>query len=166
MIPYGSRRIGEAPYPLRLNPRFRWLLYAAFSALVLTGVGWLMADRHKEAADAELWQQTAANLLMVHGGAAMLTLLLLGALLPLHLQRAWRGGKNRATGAVMVTLNAILIVTAFGLYYSGSDVVRPWISDLHIGVGLLLPAVFVVHVVLGRQSTSRAQSALMRLQDR
>jgi hypothetical protein len=38
-------------------------------------------------------QESATSLLMLHGGGAMLTLLLLGALVPLHVQRAWRGRK-------------------------------------------------------------------------
>ena len=130
----------------------------AFAVLVLTGIGWLIADQRKDAVNSELWQGVAAALLMLHGGGAMLTLLLLGALVPLHVQRAWRGRKNRATGATMVALNVLLVVTAFGLYYAGSDVVRPWISDLHIVVGTILPALFVVHVLLGRRMARRRQS--------
>jgi hypothetical protein len=131
------------------------MIYAAFGVLVLTGIGWFIADHRKDTENAELWQQVAATLLMLHGGGAMLTLLLLGALVPLHVQRAWRGGKNRATGTTMVALNILLVVTAFGLYYAGSDVVRPWISDLHIVVGTILPALFIIHVLLGRRSTRR-----------
>ena len=108
------------------------------------------ADRLKESG--EQWQEIAANLLMVHGGAAMATLLLLGALVPLHVQRAWRAGKNRAAGVAMVTLNAVLIVTAFGLYYSGSETLRPWMSDVHLWVGLAFPLLLLIHVVLGRRS--------------
>jgi heme A synthase len=93
---------------------------------------------------------------MVHGGAAMVTLMLLGALVPLHLRRAWRARTNRVTGTVMATFNAVLIVTAFGLYYSGSDVVRLWISRGHYGLGLVLPVLFLVHVVWGRRATAEA----------
>ena len=39
---------------------------------------------------------------MLHGGTAMLILMLLGALVPVHIERAWRARKNRATGIVMV----------------------------------------------------------------
>jgi len=60
-----------------------------------------------------------------HGGAAMVTLLLLGALIPVHVMRAWRSRKNRVSGSAMVTFNAVLIVTAFGLYYLGSETLRP-----------------------------------------
>lgn len=136
---------------MRIDPQFRWAIYIAFAVLFLTGAVWLVADALKESD--EIWQQSAANLLMVHGGAAMLALMLLGALVPLHLRRAWRARKNRITGTVMATFNVVLIVTAFGLYYAGSDVVRPWISRLHYGLGLALPVLFLVHVVCGRRAT-------------
>lgn len=150
--------MGKAPRPLRLNPRLRWMVYVAYGVLVLTGVGWLIADQGKDAANAELWQEAAASLLMLHGGDSMLTLLLLGALVPLHVQRAWRGRKNRTTGATMVTFNVLLVVTAFGLYYAGSDLVRPWISDVHIAIGMILPALFIIHVLLGRRSARGVRS--------
>jgi hypothetical protein len=134
------------------------MVYVAYGVLVLTGAGWLIADQGKDAANAELWQEAAASMLMLHGGDGMLTLLLLGALVPLHVQRAWRGRKNRTTGVTMVTFNVLLVVTAFGLYYAGSDLVRPWISDVHIAIGMILPALFIIHVLLGRRSARRVRS--------
>ncbi|WP_194457622.1 hypothetical protein [Bradyrhizobium sp. CCBAU 53421] len=118
---------------------------------MLTGVGWLVADWQKNIDGAEIWQQVAANLLMVHGGVAMLALLLLGALVPVHLLRAWRSRKNRISGSIMATFNAALIVTAFGLYYLGSEVVRPWMSWIHLSAGLVLSLMFPLHIWLGRR---------------
>ncbi len=140
---------------MRLDPRFRWALYAAIGALLLTGAAWLVADQMKEGTHGEAWQETASSLLMIHGGAAMLTLMLFGALVPLHVVRCWRARKNRVTGTAMVTFNAVLIVTSFGLYYAGSEVLRPWMSGVHIGVGLALPVLIVVHIALGRRSEPR-----------
>jgi hypothetical protein len=71
---------------------------------------------------------------------------------PVHIRRAWRSGRNRLTGPIMVAVNAVLIATAFGLYYAGSDTVRPWVSDLHIVVGIVLPVALLVHVWLGRRT--------------
>ena len=71
---------------LQLDRRLRWSLYAAFALLFATGAAWLLADQLKDSADGEFWQATIANVLMVHGGAAMLTLLLLGALFPIHMR--------------------------------------------------------------------------------
>jgi hypothetical protein len=135
---------------VRLKPTFRFTLYGAFIFLLFTGAAWLLADRLKESGD--LWQQIAADLLMLHGGAAMVTLMILGALVPLHVERGWRAQKNRAAGVVMVICNALLVATAFGLYYAGSDTLRPWISEIHITAGFVLPALFATHVALGRLS--------------
>lgn len=136
---------------MRLKSSFRRSIYAAFAVLFLTGAAWLLADWQKDISPDEIWQQLAATMLMVHGGAAMITLLLLGALIPLHLLRSWRAGKNRVSGSVMAAFNAVLIVTAFGLYYLGSETVRPWMSWIHIAAGVLVALSFPVHIVLGRR---------------
>jgi hypothetical protein len=135
----------------RLDPPFRYAIYAAVAVLFATGAGWLIADQMKETPSGEIWQESAAYLLMLHGGAAMITLMLLGALFPLHIGRAWRAKKNRVTGSVMIACNAALITTAFGLYYLGSEEIRPWASDLHIGFGIALPLLLLVHVKTGRK---------------
>ncbi len=123
----------------------------AFAVLLLTGAGWLVADRQKDISADDIWQQTVAYLLMVHGGAAMITLLLLGALIPVHLRRGWRAGRNRVSGSAMATFNAVLILTAFGLYYLGSETVRPWMSWIHIAAGFSLSLLFPLHIFWGRR---------------
>lgn len=134
-----------------LKPSFRFAIYAAFAVLFVTGAGWLVADWQKDISSDDIWQQTIAYLLMVHGGAAMATLLLLGALVPVHVLRAWRHRKNRVSGSLMAVFTAVLIVTAFGLYYLGSEIVRPWMSWIHIAAGFSLALSFPVHIILGRR---------------
>ncbi len=51
----------------------------------------------------------------------------------------------------MAAFNAVLIVTAFGLYYLGSETVRPWMSWIHIAAGFSLSLSFPVHIFLGRR---------------
>jgi hypothetical protein len=134
---------------LRLEPCFRLAIYAAFAVLFLTGAGWLVADWQRDIDD--IWARTAVTMLMVHGGTAMVTLLLLGALIPVHLLNVWRSRRNRISGSAMVTLNAVLIVTAFGLYYLGSELVRPWMSWIHMTCGFFVALLLPLHVVLGRR---------------
>ncbi len=153
----GLRRTGRTPSALQLDIRFRWGLYATFSVLFVTGAVWLIADSLKESANGEFWQAVSAALLMVHGGAAMVTLVLLGALIPIHIQRAWRGRQNRLTGTVMATANFLLVATAFGLYYAGSDVLRAWTSAAHIAVGLAFPVLLFVHILTGRRASRDAK---------
>ena len=144
---------------MRLDFRFRYALYAAFSTLFISGALWLAADSLKDAPDGEGSQAISANLLMVHGGAAMVTLMLFGAMVPIHLLRAWRAKRNRWTGGVMAVLNAILIVTAFGLYYLGGEEVRPWMSNVHLGAGFSLPLLLFI-ILRGRGARPRARLPL------
>ena len=141
-----------ATAPLHLEPRFRGTLYAVAFALLVTGVAWLLVDRLKPIYLMETWQRTAASLLMLHGGAAMLMLLLLGAIIPMHVAVAWRRGKNRVTGSMMLVSNAVLVATAFALYYSGSETWRHQASIFHIGFGLGLPVLWAVHVWRGKRT--------------
>ena len=143
---------GWAAKTLRLNPPFLGAIYALFATLLATGAAWLVADALKDGDGGEIWQAIAANLLMIHGGAAMAALVLLGALYPLHMRLGWRANRNRVSGSVMVTINGLLIVTAFGLYYAGSDVLRAWTGYVHIAAGLALPMLFGMHLLLGRRS--------------
>ena len=137
---------------LRLDRRLRFALYGAISALFVTGAAWLWAIALKDGPEGELWQAIAAKLLMLHGGAAMTMLIVFGALIPLHNQRAWRAGKNRKTGSVTAAFNLVLVVTAFGFYYAGSDVLRKWLSDIHIAIGLSIPPMLFFHIWSGRRA--------------
>ncbi len=135
---------------MRLKSTFRYWTYAVFVVLLLTGAAWLVADWQKDTDD--VWQQASANLLMIHGGAAMLALMALGALIPLHLLRAWRARKNLVSGITVASVNAVLILTAFGLYYLGSETVRPWMSWIHIIAGFCLALMLPLHILLGRRA--------------
>jgi hypothetical protein len=139
---------------LRLEPSLRFWTYAVFATLAATGMIWLIADFMKDP-DGEMWQTIAADMLMLHGLTAMAALILIGVMIPQHIQRSWRVGKNRVSGAVMIGTNAALIATAWGLYYAGSDLLRTFVADIHIAVGLALPVLVMVHIVMGRRSRMR-----------
>ena len=83
---------------------------------------------------------------------------MIGALLPLHVRRGWRAGRNRLTGTTMATCMTALAVTAFGLYYAG-ETTRDWCKYAHIGIGLALPILIVVHIALGRRNARKQVEA-------
>ena len=130
----------------RLNRPFKALVYLSFGVLLLTGAWWMYEQSHLD----DLYLVTLPRLLMkIHGGAAMLALLVLGAL-TVHIRRGWKAHKNRLSGAVLIAVNVFLIVTGYGLYYAGGEALREWLSCWHawigLGSGVLLPA----HVLAGR----------------
>lgn len=142
-----------------LGRRLRRAFYAVFAALFVSGAAWVLVGSPDPEAGTAWLDELPPALLKIHGGAAMLFLLLLGAFATQHIPALWRGGGNRLTGTVMIGFNALLIVTAYGLYYSGSDLVRAWASDLHIAAGLALPAAVAHHVWTGRRRRRRAGPA-------
>ena len=147
-----SPPIGRKSSALQLNPGLRYSLLIVALLLFGTGIAWLIADQYKTGPESEFWQSAAATLLALHGGASMLSLILLGALFPLHIRRSWRSGRNRLTGLAMITVCCLLITSAFALYYSGSDTLRGWASWIHTVGGAAIPAIILAHILIGRQS--------------
>lgn len=140
-----------------LNRSLRAALYLVLGVLFVSGAWWVLLDTTRDPFGDTAGPSAGPLLLAVHGAGAMIFLLLLGALLPLHIQGNWASDRNRWTGIVMLAVNALLIVTAYILYYSGSDLVRGWGSDLHIAGGFFLPLWIAVHVWLGRRARLAAQ---------
>jgi len=116
--------------PLRRT--FRRLLYATLAVLLISG---------------GLWEWVHSALLMkVHGGAAMLVLLLLGALLASHVPTGWKEARYKKTGIGILAAAAWLIISGHVLYYSGDEAVRQAASYSHLGIGLALPLLLGFHV--------------------
>jgi hypothetical protein len=119
--------------------------------LFFTGAAWaywtyLVAQPSDSTAIAKTWA------MKIHGAAAMAILVLIGTLLTGHIKFAWRAGRNRGNGAFLLGALGILTVTGYGLYYAGGEQLRVWTSWIHLGVGLLVPLLMVLHLILGKRT--------------
>lgn len=132
---------------MRLTKTLRYLLLAIFAVLLISGGAWWALDEFQRAGGR--W------LLALHGGAAMVAFMVLGAVLGHHAPLAWRRRVNRFSGGILLMVLAILTVTAYILYYSGSDALREQASLLHTVLGLALPAVLAGHMLIGRAIAQR-----------
>ena len=134
--------------PIALSRRHQWWLYGTLAILLVTGVVWAALHYYFRTGEDEInvWEP---RMLKVHGAAAMLSLLMLGTLIPLHIKRAWHARKNRLSGALMIAWFGILTITGYGLYYSGGEAMRQWTSWIHLAVGGLLVPLIVWHVLVG-----------------
>ena len=130
----------------RLNRPFKAVVYLSFGGLLLTGTGWMYAQGRL--ADPG-WEPIPRLLMKIHGGAAMLALLVLGAL-TVHIRRGWKADKNRLSGALLIAVNLFLIVTGYGLYYAGGEALREWLSHWHAWIGLVSGGLLPAHVLAGR----------------
>jgi hypothetical protein len=104
----------------------RYLLYAALLILLATGVAWEVVSAGP----------AAALLMKVHGGAAMLALVLLGTLVVHHIPAGWASFKNRWSGVLLLVVLGWLVASGYLLYYSGSESLRSFASESHLWVGV------------------------------
>ena len=132
-------------FSIRLPDMQRWVNYMSLVLVALSGVLWyLMHDLLQWG-----WMVTERRLLITHGVAAAISLIVVGGLLPLHIRLAWRTRRNLVSGLVTLLLMALLGVSGLLLYYSGEDW-REGVRWLHLGVGLIGVLAMPAHVWVGR----------------
>ena len=141
---------------IRLSRRHEWFAYVTSALVFLTGAAWAWLHYLRVSPNefggrnpAESW------ILKAHGAAAMLTLVLIGTLLPMHVKFAWRARRNLRTGLTLLNLFAFLVLTGYGLYYVGGERLRAWTSAAHLWVGPALPLILVWHIWRGKKSEVR-----------
>lgn len=146
---------------MRLSTGHRQWIYWSAGLLFGSGALWLLChyflESHGEFGPTthplEPWS------LRVHGAAAMLSLVLVGSLLPIHVRRAWHQRRNLLPGVVLFCVVALLTASGYALYYFGGEEARAAISVFHWAIGLGAPALMVWHVTAGRAAAPRALSS-------
>jgi len=126
----------------------RRVIYAMVVALFFTGVAWAVLHYLNEVLGVDAREALAVNatLMKIHGGAAMIALVLVGTLLPRHVRIGWKLGRNSRSGVLVLALCSVLAASGYLLYYAGAEVVRYATSWIHLGVGVALPLPLAVHV--------------------
>ena len=136
---------------MRTYPRgFFSLILMTFLLLAVSGALFAiphLAERFRFDASLAL---SAGLLMKLHGAAALVITLAIGALLPVHIRSGWARRKNTASGLALLVLNSLLLLTAWGLYYLGDENWRQWTSDIHLIAGLVLAGVLIRHLVFAR----------------
>jgi hypothetical protein len=127
---------------LRAFPRT--LAYIVLGILSLSGIVWMIVEATTDNAG-----DFPALLSKIHGAAAMMALVLLGYLVT-HIRKGWKARKNRLSGATLLSVYLLLILSGYGLYYAGDDGFRRFISHWHAWIGVVMVALLPIHIVVGR----------------
>jgi heme/copper-type cytochrome/quinol oxidase subunit 3 len=131
------------------------LLYSVSLLLLVSGAVWAWINHLDQTSQAsERMRDFKPWLLKLHGLSAMLFVLLLGTLLPGHVRRAWRAGKNRRSGAFFLTVTAVLTLSGYLLYYTGDEAWRNAMSNFHLWLGLAASVLLLWHIRSGRRAVS------------
>ena len=145
------------PKGMKLSPRHLTWLYSVFSVLYLSGLLWIFLHYffhyRSEMGEPHPFEPLS---LKIHGAAAMLALIMLGTLIPIHMKRGWAAKMNRGNGMILIGANLLLILTGYALYYAGKENLRLWSCWVHSILGILFPVFLVWHIIEGRKSRLKA----------
>lgn len=132
----------------RLSKIHRHVLFWTIGTLLVTGTVWALLHYLPGAIGAgeDAARAAAVWVMKLHGAAAMLGLLMLGSLLPLHIKTGWQTRLNTKSGVGMLLSAFLLVATGWILYYAGSESVRKAGSLVHLLLGFVLPILLPVHL--------------------
>ena len=131
---------------IRLPAAQRWATYTIFTVVGLSGLAWSLLHDVLQWG----WMLSERRLLIAHGVAAAIALVVIGALLPLHIRLAFHVKRNLKSGIAALSLIVFLGLTGLLLYYSGEDW-RDVVRWSHFVVGTIACLAIPAHVWLGRR---------------
>lgn len=151
---------------IRLPRLHRRLIYTFFALSWVTGITFFVLNtwitvEGEFGPEKHPWQLAV---LKTHGAAAFLMMINFGALLSAHVPKGWRVRRMRLLGSLLTGALALMIITAYLLYYLGNEEIRQVVAYIHGLVGLCLPLLLLAHLRQGR-SRSRRQRLKRRIAD-
>lgn len=131
---------------IRLPKFHRTFLYVIWSVLSITGLYFVYTQDWKMY-DPTIW---TTYTLKLHGISASLMLILIGSLIPIHIQLSLETKRNLKSGIPMLITMFILAFSGIALYYSGES----WMATakmLHIWMGIFVIIFLPIHIIIGRK---------------
>ncbi|SDB85328.1 hypothetical protein SAMN05421733_102208 [Acinetobacter boissieri] len=131
---------------IRLPKIQKYTLYVIWFILSVTGLYFAYSQDWKGYDPSEMTVYS----LKLHGVCASMMLILIGTLIPIHIQRSLETKRNVKSGIPTLVFMLLLAFSGVGLYYSGEG----WIGVvklIHIWVGILVIGLIPFHIWLGRR---------------
>ena len=96
---------------------------------------------------------------LAHALGAFATLIVMGALLPLHIRYGLRRRIHLKSGLILTSIFVGLPLTALGIYYFGDDAWSAWSSIVHLVLASAAVLALIAHVVLAKRLQARRTAA-------
>lgn len=132
---------------IRLPKLFKIVLFTNLTIAWLSGISFYVLNRwmtvEGEFGPEKHFLQYPS--LKIHGACAFISMLMFGALLFAHAPRGWHLRRSLKSGLSLTSLILFQIITAYLLYYAASELLRSYIANTHLFVGLLLPVFIFLH---------------------
>ena len=147
---------------MRLSRGHRAWVYWSGALLLASGCLWLLLHYfvHVPGEFGEAPHPLESWSLRLHGAAAMLVLVVLGSLVPVHVRRGLHQRRNLFPGITLASAAVLLIASGYALYYFGGEEARPWISAFHWVIGLGALPLVLWHIWRGRVAARSKAASL------
>lgn len=135
---------------LRFDRLHKQIFLFVFCVLFVSGLVWIVYDLLSYASTNQTFnsQRMPTSIIKLHGAFAMLFMLLLGSVWE-HIRAGWRMPVLRRSGIILLIVFAVLILSAWMLYYVGDDSWQNMSRIVHSAFGILAAFICTKHV-LGR----------------
>lgn len=141
---------------------YRRILYSLVLVSWCSGIAFFIFSRYvliegEFGPEKHPWQ---FPLLKLHGAAAFMMMMSLGAVITSHIPAGWRTGRHRVFGSILLASVTFMVLSAWALYYLSNDTNRELIGNIHAAVGVMLPFTGFWHVLQGIKSKRKRASGI------
>ncbi|WP_441002859.1 hypothetical protein [Pseudocolwellia agarivorans] len=139
---------------LTISKRYRYFFYCVLGLSLVTGVAFWVFRRFFMV-EGDFGPEShflQYPMLQIHGFSAFVMMMSLGAIFASHIPKTWSSKRARKSGLFILIATSLSIVSAYILYYLVSEDWHEWLGNGHAIVGILLPAILLLHIKKARIS--------------
>ncbi|MEO1856259.1 MAG: hypothetical protein ABGY95_02685 [Rubritalea sp.] len=143
----------------RVHTKMSWGFKAILGTAILTswttGLGFYILNNYMEV-EGDFGPEKHPfqfSFLKVHGASAFVMLVIYGYLLASHVPIGLKAKRERMLGLLLTFTQALLIFTAYYLYYGKDEDRRELMAWTHFSIGFFYPMIIVLHIFVGRRSS-------------
>ena len=139
---------------LTISKRYRYFFYCVLGLSLVTGVSFWVFRRFFMV-EGDFGPEShflQYPMLQIHGFSAFVMMMSLGAIFASHIPKTWSSKRARKSGLFILIATSLSIVSAYILYYLVSEDWHEWLGNGHAIVGILLPAILLLHIKKARIS--------------
>lgn len=140
----------------KIAKKYRYIFYCTLALSAISGsVFWLLREFTMVEGDfgpeSHFLQYPAIQL---HGFAAFIMLMALGAIFTSHIPKTWYKGRAKKSGTSLLSFVIFSLLSAYSLYYLVSEDWHVLLANSHAIAGLCLPALLIFHIKKARSTHS------------
>ncbi|MBL6664305.1 MAG: hypothetical protein ISQ34_00495 [Rickettsiales bacterium] len=137
---------------VKISKRYKNWLYLVLSVSWVSGVVFFILNNFYVIEGEFGVEKHPAQFLFlkIHGAAAFLMMITYGFFFGSHVKLSWRVKPVRKFGIILMSIPALLALSAYILYYVSSDWLHGMVAYFHLSLGIPFPIILVIHILLGR----------------